>query len=70
VAKGNLNGAARDLLALVAFLARTEGLGRGDALAVPPFPDAGPGRQLWPSAEVELEAEGFGVLVNRIGRRA
>lgn len=70
VAKGNLNGAAGDLLALLAFLARTEGLGRGDAVAVSPFPGAGPGRQLWPSAEVDLEAEGFGVLANRIGRRA
>ncbi|HXF73940.1 MAG TPA: fumarylacetoacetate hydrolase family protein [Actinomycetota bacterium] len=70
VAKGNLNGAARDLFAMLAFLARTEGLGRGDAVAVSPFPAAGPGRQLWPSAQVELEAEGFGVLANRIGRRA
>ncbi|HXF35831.1 MAG TPA: fumarylacetoacetate hydrolase family protein [Actinomycetota bacterium] len=70
VAKGNLNGAARDLLALVASLVRTEGLGRGDAVAVTPFPPAGtdPARRLWPSATVEVEAEGLGALRNAIRR--
>ncbi len=71
VAKGNLNGAARDLFGTVAFLARTERLGRGDAFAASPFPPGAsePAPRLWPGCRVELEAEGLGTLTNRIGTR-
>ncbi len=71
-AKGNLNGTARSLLAAIAQTSRLEALGCGDAFASAPFGGgfgADLGRQLWPGAVVELEAEGIGVLRNRIGPR-
>jgi Fumarylacetoacetate (FAA) hydrolase family len=68
VDKGNLNGAARSLLALIAATSRLATLERGDALALSPFP--GRDRQLWPGALVELAAEGIGTLRNRIATRA
>jgi hypothetical protein len=70
IAKGNLNGAARDLFALVAHTSRIGRLERGDALALGPFARSAPDprRELWPGALVELAAEGIGTLRNRIGR--
>jgi len=72
-AKGNLNGAARSLITLIAQTSRLDGLTCGDTFAAGPFGGGFGrhlGRQLWPGAVVELEAEGIGVLANRIGFRA
>jgi 2-keto-4-pentenoate hydratase/2-oxohepta-3-ene-1,7-dioic acid hydratase in catechol pathway len=71
IAKGNLNGAARSLFALIAAVSRGTTLERGDAFALGPFPAAEPhpGRRLWPGALVELAAEGIGTLRNRLGTR-
>jgi 2-keto-4-pentenoate hydratase/2-oxohepta-3-ene-1,7-dioic acid hydratase in catechol pathway len=68
VDKGNLNGAARSLLALISATSRLATLERGDALALSPF--RGRDRQLWPGALVELAAEAIGTLRNRITTRA
>jgi 2-keto-4-pentenoate hydratase/2-oxohepta-3-ene-1,7-dioic acid hydratase in catechol pathway len=65
VDKGNLNGAARSLLSLIAATSHLATLERGDALALSPFPERD--RQLWPGALVELAAEGIGTLRNKIG---
>lgn len=71
VAKGNLNGAARNLFSLVSGASQLAELERGDAFALGPFeqtvPD--PRRQLWPGATVELAAEGIGTLRNVVSRR-
>jgi 2-keto-4-pentenoate hydratase/2-oxohepta-3-ene-1,7-dioic acid hydratase in catechol pathway len=64
VAKGNLNGAAASLLMLISDVSQDALLERGDALALPPFPDRE--RQLWPGAKIELGAEGIGTLRNTI----
>lgn len=65
--KGNLNGTARNLLDEIAR-ASTEGrLEAGDAFASEPFELPGFEHRLWPGADVELEAEGIGVLRNRLG---
>ena len=71
LAKGNLNGAARNLFDLIAFASRGTVLERGDAFALGPFPthDDDPERRLWPGALVELAAEGVGTLRNRLGTR-
>ncbi|HEX6130338.1 MAG TPA: fumarylacetoacetate hydrolase family protein [Actinomycetota bacterium] len=71
VAKGNLNGASRDLLALVSGASQLGELERGDAFALGPFDHgaADPERQLWPGALVELAAEGIGTLRNRVAQR-
>jgi 2-keto-4-pentenoate hydratase/2-oxohepta-3-ene-1,7-dioic acid hydratase in catechol pathway len=71
IAKGNLNGAARSLFALIAAASRASTLERGDAFALGPFPaaEADPDRRLWPGALVELAAEGIGTLTNRLGPR-
>jgi Fumarylacetoacetate (FAA) hydrolase family len=71
MAKGNLNGAARSLFALIAAASRGATLERADAFALGPFParDDDPGRRLWPGATVELAAEGIGTLRNRLGPR-
>jgi hypothetical protein len=71
VAKGNLNGAAHDLFALVSGASQLAELERGDAFALGPFERAAPDprRQLWPGALVELAAEGIGTLRNRIAPR-
>ncbi|MEA2550926.1 MAG: hypothetical protein QOE25_695, partial [Actinomycetota bacterium] len=67
IAKGNLNGAAHDLFALIGAVSRVASLERGDAFALGPFgPASDPTRQLWPGASVELRAEGIGTLKNRI----
>jgi len=66
--KGNLNGTARELLHDVARASRQERLAPGEAFASGPFDMSGFGQRLWPGAEVELEAEGIGVLRNRLGR--
>jgi len=72
IAKGNLNGAARNLFALISVASRVSTLERGDAFALGPFPPAepDPDRRLWPGALVELAAEGIGTLRNRLGPRA
>jgi Fumarylacetoacetate (FAA) hydrolase family len=72
IAKGNLNGAARSLFALISAASRSSTLERGDAFALGPFPAAepDPDRRLWPGAVVELAAEGIGTLRNRLGPRA
>ncbi|MBI3648003.1 MAG: fumarylacetoacetate hydrolase family protein [Actinobacteria bacterium] len=72
IAKGNLNGAARNLLEVVSGASRLGELERGDAFALSPFGGVGedPSRQLWPGAEIELGAEGIGTLRNRLGLRA
>jgi len=69
--KGNLNGAAHSLFALVSEASRRAPLERGDAFALGPFRRgaADPRRQLWPGALVELAAEGIGTLRNRLGDR-
>ena len=66
--KGNLNGTARGLLRDVARASKEERLAPGEAFASGPFEIAGLEQRLWPGAEVELEAEGIGVLRNRLGR--
>lgn len=67
-AKGNLNGAARTLLAQVAAASREERLEAGEAFASAPFELDRFGERLWPGAEIEIEAEGLGVLRFRLGR--
>jgi 2-keto-4-pentenoate hydratase/2-oxohepta-3-ene-1,7-dioic acid hydratase in catechol pathway len=71
IAKGNLNGAARSLFALIATASRASTLERADAFALGPFPPAepDPGRRLWPGALVELAADRIGTLRNRLGPR-
>jgi 2-keto-4-pentenoate hydratase/2-oxohepta-3-ene-1,7-dioic acid hydratase in catechol pathway len=66
--KGNLNGTARTLLRDVARASKEEQLAPGEAFASGPFEIPGLEQRLWPGAEVELEAEGIGVLRNRLGR--
>jgi 2-keto-4-pentenoate hydratase/2-oxohepta-3-ene-1,7-dioic acid hydratase in catechol pathway len=68
--KGNLNGTARSLLRAVAAASRTEPLAAGDAFASGPFEIPGLEQRIWPGAEVELEAEGIGVLRTLVGRPA
>jgi hypothetical protein len=68
IAKGNLNGTARNLFGLVAATSEVATLERGDALALGPFGEAD--HRLWPGALVELAAEGIGTLRNRIAPRA
>jgi 2-keto-4-pentenoate hydratase/2-oxohepta-3-ene-1,7-dioic acid hydratase in catechol pathway len=67
-AKGNLNGTARDLLEEVAAASRLEALEAGEAFAASPLAFPQLDHRIWPGAEIELEAEGIGVLRNRIGR--
>lgn len=69
-AKGNLNGTAHGLLRDVAAASRAERLAPGEAFASGPFEMPGVEQRVWPGAEVELEAEGLGVLRNRLGRPA
>ena len=66
--KGNLNGTANGLLADIARASRIEELAPGEAFASGPFEIPGFEQRIWPGAMVELEAEGIGVLRNRIGR--
>lgn len=68
--KGNLNGTALSLLRDVARASKQERLGPGEAFASAPFEIPGFEQRLWPGAEIELEAEGIGVLRNRLGRPA
>ena len=71
VVKGNLNGAARNLVELISAASHDRELERGDAFALTPFGRIGedPSRQLWPGAVVELGAEGIGTLRNTLGAR-
>ena len=66
--KGNLNGTALGLLRDVARASKQERLAPGEAFASGPFEIPGFEHRLWPGAEVELEAQGIGVLRNRLGR--
>jgi Fumarylacetoacetate (FAA) hydrolase family len=66
-AKGNLNGTARTLLADVAAASRQERLAAGEAFASGPFELERFDQRLWPGAEVEVQAEGIGVLRVRLG---
>jgi len=66
--KGNLNGTARSLIRAVAAASRTETLEPGEAFASGPFEIPGFEQRIWPGAEVELEAEGIGILTTRVGR--
>jgi hypothetical protein len=68
--KGNLNGTARSLLSQVAQASHVEELLSGEAFASGPFEIPGFEQRIWPGAEIELDAEGIGVLRNRIGRPA
>ena len=71
LAKGNLNGAAESLYALISDASRIATLERGDAFALGPFgnADLDPSRRLWPGAKIELAAEGIGTLRNRLSSR-
>jgi 2-keto-4-pentenoate hydratase/2-oxohepta-3-ene-1,7-dioic acid hydratase in catechol pathway len=53
---------------MISDVSQQRPLGRGDALALAPFP--GRERQLWQGATVELAAEGVGTLRNRVAPRA
>jgi 2-keto-4-pentenoate hydratase/2-oxohepta-3-ene-1,7-dioic acid hydratase in catechol pathway len=66
--KGNLNGTALRLLRDVARASIHESLEAGETFASGPFEMPGFEQRIWPGAEVELEAEGIGVLRNRLGR--
>ncbi len=68
--KGNLNGTARSLLTAIARASRIEELLSGEAFASGPFEIPGFEQRIWPGAEIELDAEGIGVLRNQIGRPA
>jgi hypothetical protein len=65
VAKGNLNGAAANLLVMISETSHLATLERGDALALAPFDEE---QRLWPGALVELAAEGIGTLRNRVSK--
>jgi 2-keto-4-pentenoate hydratase/2-oxohepta-3-ene-1,7-dioic acid hydratase in catechol pathway len=66
--KGNLNGTALALLRDVARVSTHERLEPGETFASGPFDIPGFEQRIWPGAEVELGAEGIGVLRNRLGR--
>jgi 2-keto-4-pentenoate hydratase/2-oxohepta-3-ene-1,7-dioic acid hydratase in catechol pathway len=66
VAKGNLNGTARDLVREVAGASRMEALQAGDAFALTPFASLGHEPRVWPGANVVLEAERIGTLGARV----
>jgi 2-keto-4-pentenoate hydratase/2-oxohepta-3-ene-1,7-dioic acid hydratase in catechol pathway len=66
--KGNLNGTALGLLRDVARASKQERLEPGETFASGPFEIPGFEQRVWPGAEVELEAEGIGILRNRLGR--
>jgi hypothetical protein len=68
--KGNLNGTALSLLRDVARASRLETLEPGEAFSSGPFEIPGLEQRVWPGAVIELEAEGIGVLRNRLGRSA
>jgi 2-keto-4-pentenoate hydratase/2-oxohepta-3-ene-1,7-dioic acid hydratase in catechol pathway len=65
--KGNLNGTGLGVLRDVARASIHEPLGAGETFASGPFEIPGFEQRIWPGAEVELEAEGIGVLRNRLG---
>lgn len=67
-AKGNLNGTARSLLQDVARASRREPLAPGEAFASGPFEIPGLEHRIWPGAEIEIDAEGIGILRARAGR--
>ena len=71
LAKGNLNGAAYDLMERISRASHLGELEGGDAFALTPFAGLGPepSRQLWPGASIELAAEGIGTLRNVLGHR-
>jgi 2-keto-4-pentenoate hydratase/2-oxohepta-3-ene-1,7-dioic acid hydratase in catechol pathway len=66
--KGNLNGTARSLLRDVGYASKEGRLEAGEAFASGPFEIPGFQHRIWQGARVELEAEGIGVLRNRLAR--
>jgi 2-keto-4-pentenoate hydratase/2-oxohepta-3-ene-1,7-dioic acid hydratase in catechol pathway len=52
----------------VARASKQEHLEPGETFASGPFEIPGFEQRVWPGAEVELEAEGIGILRNRLGR--
>jgi 2-keto-4-pentenoate hydratase/2-oxohepta-3-ene-1,7-dioic acid hydratase in catechol pathway len=69
-AKGNLNGIAADLKEAVTRTSRVEHLEPGEMFASSPFDVPGFEQRIWPGVTIELEAEGIGVLRNRVVRAA
>jgi 2-keto-4-pentenoate hydratase/2-oxohepta-3-ene-1,7-dioic acid hydratase in catechol pathway len=69
-ANGSLNGTATDLMDAVAAASRLDDLVPGETFASTPFDIHRDERRVWPGASTEVEAEGIGVLRNRIGRPA
>ena len=67
-AKGNLNGTARTLLLDVQVASRDGQLSAGEAFASGPFELERFEHRIWPGAQIEVDAEGIGVLRNRLGR--
>ena len=67
-AKGTLNGTATDVMATVRAATRLDELEAGETFASSPFDVHRQEQRVWPGATIELEAEGVGVLRNRVGR--
>jgi 2-keto-4-pentenoate hydratase/2-oxohepta-3-ene-1,7-dioic acid hydratase in catechol pathway len=67
-AKGNLNGSATELLASLIAASRAGDLRAGETFASAPFDVTRHEHRVWPGARIELEADGIGVLRNRIVR--
>jgi len=65
-AKGSLNDSGRDLLEEVAAASRLEALQAGEAFAACPLAVPELDHRIWPGAEIELEAEGIGVLRTKV----
>ena len=66
--KGNLNGTARSLVRDVGLASKDGRLEAGEAFASGPFEIPGFEHRIWQGALVELQAEGIGVLRNRLAR--
>ena len=60
-------GTALGLLRDIARATKQERLEPGETFASGPFEIPGFEQRVWPGAEVELEAEGIGILANRLG---
>ena len=66
--EGQLNGTALGLLRDVARGRRSTSCSARRDVRVRAVRDPGLEQRIWPGAEVELEAEGIGLLRNRLGR--
>ena len=71
MAKGNLNGAARSLFAMIAAASRGTTLERADAFALGPFPaqDDDPGRPVVARGDGGARRRGDRIPRNRLGAR-